>query len=494
MRLPALLLAATALIASPAVAQSDDETAQGDVSLTIYNGNVALVQDVRQMSFPAGRSRQEFPDVSAQIRAETVSFNAPGTAIIEQNFDYDLLTPRKMMEKAVGQDITIIRINPATGAETRERAHVLSANQGVVLRIGNRIEVLRDDNLPTRVIFDRVPSNLRARPTLSVTVDSNRSGLRPTSISYLTPGLSWSADYVALFDEAKGSIDVQGWITLANNTGTTFHNADVLMVAGDMNTNMPGRRGIPPPPPPRPNAGRPGTEAGTRDRLGDFYLYPLDKRTTVANAQTKQVSFLDTQGARAEKRYEFVVPWRMSMDTPQNAFSVIKFDNSSSGGLGDQLPAGTVRVYLRDAAGQPQFIGESRIDHTPMGSELALRTGQAFDIMVDADVISRDVISSDEWESYRRYRIHQDGVAREVRVDRNLRYYRTTMRYTLTNAKPTPVTVDLLQAGLDSGWRDVRIVEETLPGRQINVDQRLYEVPVPAEGETVLTVTYATPY
>ena len=481
-----------ALSAVPSFAQSvadPDSTAQGDVSLTIYNNGVALVQDERRLSFPVGRSRLEFPDVSAQIRAETVSFAAPGTAIVEQNFDYDLLTPRKLIEKAVGQDITIVRLNPATGAETRERAHVLSANQGVVLRIGDRIEVLRDDNLPTRVIFDRVPPNLRARPTLSVTVESDRAGARPTQIRYLTPGLGWSADYVTLFDEGSGTIDMQGWITLSNNTGTTFHNADVLMVAGDMNTRQPGGR-----PTPRANIGRPGTEAGTRERLGDYYLYPLANRTTVANAQTKQVSFLDVQGARAEKRYEFTVPWQATMEEPQNAFSVIKFDNGSGGGLGDQLPAGTVRVYMRDAQGQPQFIGESRIDHTPMGSELALRTGEAFDVMIDADVIARDVISSDEWETYRRYRIQEDGEVREVQVDRNLRYWKTTMRYTLTNARPNPVTVDLLQAGLGGWWRDTRIVSESVPGTQRNVDQRLYEVVVPGEGETVVTVTYATPY
>ncbi|WP_265530715.1 DUF4139 domain-containing protein [Sphingomicrobium marinum] len=481
------MIAAFAVLAAPASAQ--DESAQGDVSLTIYNGNVALVSDVRQLSFPAGRSRQEFPDVSAQIRAETVSFAAPGTAIVEQNFDYDLLTPRKLIEKAVGQTITIVRINPATGGETRERATVLSANQGVVLQIGDRIEILRDDNLPTRVIFDRVPPNLRARPTLSVTVESDRSGRRPTQIRYLTPGLGWSADYVALFDERANAIDVQGWITLTNNTGTTFHNANVLMVAGDMNQNEQMRRGMP-----RSNPGRPGTEAGDRERLGDFYLYPLENRTTVANAQTKQVSFLDVQGARAEKRYEFTVPWRMSMDQPQSAFSVIKFDNSSSGGLGDQLPAGTVRVYMRDTQGQPQFIGASQIDHTPMGSELALRTGEAFDVQVQSQVVSREVISSDEWETYRRYRIHEDGQVREIRVDRTLRYYKTTMRYTITNARPEAVTVDLLQAGLGGWWRDVRIVNESLPGTQRNVDQRLYEVPVAAEGETVLTVTYATPF
>lgn len=230
------ILAATAFgaLATAALAQEtpDGPSAQGDLAVTIYNNDQALVQDVRQLDIAKGRSRIEFPDVSARIRPETLSFAADGAGIIEQNFDFDLLTPGKLMEKAIGQTITLIRTNPATGAETRERAKVLSTAGGVVVQIGNRIEVLRDDGLPVRAVFDRVPPNLRARPTLSVTVDSNRGGRRPASIRYLTGGLGWSADYVALYDEGKGTIDMQGWVTLTNQTGTTFHNSDTVLVAG----------------------------------------------------------------------------------------------------------------------------------------------------------------------------------------------------------------------------------------------------------------------
>ena len=187
-----------------------DATAQGDVSITIYNGGESLVQDIRQLPISAGRSRIEFPDVSARIKPETLSFAAANAAIVEQNFDFDLLTPTKLMEKAIGQTITLIRTNPATGAETRERATVLSTAGGVVVKIGDRIEVLRDDGLPVRAIFDRVPPNLRARPTLSVVVDSSAAGTRPAAIRYLTEGLGWDADYVALFDEASNRVDMQG--------------------------------------------------------------------------------------------------------------------------------------------------------------------------------------------------------------------------------------------------------------------------------------------
>jgi hypothetical protein len=479
-------------VAGPALGQSS----QGDVAITIYNNDLALVQDVRQIAIPAGRSRQEFADVSAQIRAETVSFAAADTAIAEQNFDYDLLSPGKLMEKAVGQNVTIVRVNPATGAEVREVAKVLAANGGVVLQIGTRIEVLRDDGLPVRVIFDKVPENLRARPTLSITLESRRAGVRPAKLTYLTPGLAWKSDYVALFDESAGRIDVQGWITLTNSSGTTYANADVLMVAGapndgnNYNGNYRSYR-----PPAASDLVRAGTESGgARPRLGDYYLYPLTERTTIANAQTKQVSFLDVQGAAAAKAYHFTVGWMQTIETPTSVATVLNFSNSRAGGLGTQLPAGTVRVYIRDAQGAPQFIGESGIGHTPMGSEIAIRTGEAFDVRVKSAVTKREKITKDEWEKTARYRItdSRDGT-RVVEVEANPVFNRTTMTYTLTNARPTPAVVNLVQSGLD-GYRETRIVEESIRGEQVSINDRLYRVTVPANGETVVTATFDTRY
>jgi len=472
----ASFLGGTAALAQPAPSAPPQTlgtggSAQGDIAITIYNDNLALVQDTRQMAIPAGRSRQEFPDVSAQIRSETVSFAAPDTGIVEQNFDYDLLTPSKLMEKAVGKTVTIVRFNPATGAEVREQAKILSTNGGAVLQIGSRIEVLRDDGLPVRVIFDQVPSNLRARPTLSVSVESTRPGVRPATLTYLTPGVGWRADYVASFDEAARKIDVQGWITLSNTTGTSFENADVVMVAGTPNKvnarNYGGNDyddGA--------TVRQAGTESGTRGRLGDYYLYPLAERTTIANAQTKQVSFLDVQGAAARKAYEVRIASFETIAAPRSADTVLKFSNSRAGGLGDQLPSGIVRVYIKDKRGQPQFIGEHAIPHTPMGSELAIRTGSAFDVAVKVLAEKREKLED------------------EKKVTR----WRTTMRYTLTNARPEAVTVDLSQANLDWSWIDTRVVSESLKSERESSDSVLWHVPVPANGETELTATFITRY
>ena len=369
------------------------------------------------------------------------------------------------MEKAVGQTVTIVRVNPATGAETREQALVLATNGGVVLKIGERIEVLRDDGLPVRVIFDHVPENLRARPTLSVTVDAARAGARPATLNYLTPGLGWRADYVALFDEAAGRIDVQGWITLTNTTGTTFADAETVLVAGTpaQVSSDDGNNRIYRPRPDRATMEQAGTESGTRERLGDYYLYPLAQRTTIANQQTKQVSFLDVSGAPAEHGYEYRLSWMQTVEQPASAQTVYRFSTSANGGLGDQLPAGIVRFYTRDKRGSPQFIGESRIDHTPMGSTLSLATGDAFDVKVKSVVEKRERINTFRWQ--------------------------TSMRYSLTNALPRPVIVHLIQDGL---WGDTRIVAESQKSDRTSADTADWAVTVPANGKADVTATFDT--
>ncbi|WP_296674955.1 DUF4139 domain-containing protein [Novosphingobium sp.] len=477
------------------LAQSAAPSAQGDLSVTIYNNDQALVHDEREVNLPIGKSRQDFPDVSARIRPETVTLSGEGFGIIEQNFDYDLLTPAALMQKAVGQTITLLRTNPATGAETRERAQVLAANGGVVLKIGERIEVLRDDGLPVRVIFDSIPPNLRARPTLSVTVDAKRGGTRPLALSYLTPGLGWKSDYVTLFDEKSGKLDMQGWITLTNSTGTTFQNARILMIAGDVGQTQQNYGGYNSRPV-RPRGNVAGTESGGA-QLGDLHIYPIEGRTTIANAQTKQVSFLNAEGVPARKGYEYRANWLTNAEEAQSAASVLKFSSARAAGIGAALPAGTVRVYMRDTKGQAQFVGESAIPHTPGGSSLAIRTGDAFDVKVQPVVDKREAITSDEWVKYSRWKVtYPDGTVKEGYAEYPKSYWRTQVRYVVTNARDVPVTVDVVQTGLHQWWwwYDLRVPEESITGQQDSADSRHWEVPVPANGKTELTVTYLTPW
>ncbi len=463
---PALAGAQTAPVPQDAAAPAAPRSGQGDVAVTIYNNDLALIRDTRQLTLPRGRGRQDFADVSAAIRPETVTLTTTGASVVEQNFDYDLLSPQKLMDKAVGQTVTLVRTNPATGAESREEARVLANNGGTIVQIGSRIEVL--DRNAGRVIFPTLPPNLRARPTLSVTLDSASAGARPATLTYLSRGLGWKADYVALFDEKLGKLDVQGWITLTNTSGTTFNEAKTLLVAGSVGSEEDNRPqyygGGPRYAQPRGNQA--GTETANREQLGDFYLYPLAERTTIADAQTKQVSFLDVSGAPAAKAYFYRNAWLATQSEAQSVDTVLKFSSSRDGGLGDALPAGTVRVYMRDARGTPQFIGESAIPHTPMGSRLALKTGEAFDVKILPVVEKREEISDRRW--------------------------RTTMRYTLTNARASEAMVEVAQAGLDRWWHDTRIVQESQPSERPTADEAVWQVRVPANGSTSVTATFDT--
>ncbi|MFI4976461.1 MAG: DUF4139 domain-containing protein [Caulobacterales bacterium] len=456
------LLFATTVLAAAGTARAADPPG---LSVTIYNANLALIEDARSLDIAKGRQKLEFKDVSSAIRPETVTLSAEGVSIVEQNFDFDLLTPSKLMEKAVGQDVRIVRTNPGNGHEVTETATVLAANEGVVLRIGDRIEVLRDDGVPTRVIFDKVPDNLRARPTLSVTVDSDRAGPRLATLSYLTTGLAWKADYVALFDEKAGKLDLQGWITLTNQSGTSFVDADTQLVAGNVSVGgqtqpyyqtYNGIQGV----------RRAGSEArtGPGEQLGEYYIYHLPERTTVAQNQTKQVSFLDAQGVSAHKVYQWVAEGFVSADNPSSASVVVDFANSTAGGLGAGLPAGTIRVYQRDAEGEPKFVGENEIGHVPQGSELAVKIGDAFDVTV------KPTLTADE----------------KVTKTRS----RYSMTYLIRNARSEPVTVELRQGGI---WgRDTKVVQESLPSRKIDAFTLGWSVPVAANGSTTLTAQVET--
>jgi hypothetical protein len=294
-------------------------------------------------------------------------------------------------------------------------------------------------------------------------VIGGHAGSRQATLSYLTPGLGWSADYVALYNESDGKIDVQGWVTLSNSSGVTYDNAQTLLVAGSPSLAGAVPRSNIYRSQPRATLQQAGTESGGRERLGDYYLYPLAERTTIANLQTKQVSFLDVHGVPAEHSYEYRNQWLGTSETPQSAKSIYSFSTSAHLGLGDQLPAGILRFYLRDKRGDPQFIGESRIDHTPMGSTLSLATGDAFDVKVRAVVEKRTRLSTSDWQS--------------------------DMRYELTNALPQPVTVKLLQEGL---WGDSSIKAESQKSTRRSAGTAEWAVTVPANGKASLTASFDT--
>lgn len=361
---------------------------QQSIAVTIYNEDLALVKDARKVSLESGTNRLALRDVSARMRPETAqlrSLSYPGSFdLLEQNFDFDLLTPAKLLEKYVGRTVRVVKTHPTTGAETVETAQVLAASSGVVLKMGDRIET----GVPGRIVFDGVPPNLRDRPTLVTELQNRRTGAQTLELSYLTGGLSWQVDYVAELNADDSALDLNGWVTLSNRSGTAYPNAKLQLVAGDVNrvkeefrlakSDRAVMSGV---------AAAPSPMA--QESLFEYHLYTLNRPTTLADNQTKQVALLNATGVAVKK--ELLLNgsdyyYRAGVgDIGQKlkASVYVEFSNSESARLGQPLPKGVVRVYKRDRAGNAQFVGEDRIDHTPRNEKVRLHLGDAFDVTAD---------------------------------------------------------------------------------------------------------------
>lgn len=435
---------------------------QAALAVTVYNGDLALVKDTRRLALPAGEQTLELRDVSAQIRPETALLRvADGKPIrlLEQNFDFDLLTPAKLLEKYVGREVRVLRTHPTTGADSTETATVLAAGEGVVLRIGNRIET----GVPGRLVFDAVPDNLRDRPTLAVTLDSAGAGRRALELSYLTGGLTWQADYVAELAEDEGNLALSGWVTLTNRSGTAYRNARLQLVAGDVHRVQDAMR-----------RGQAAEVLAAAERaapmreepLLDYHLYTLERPTTLSHNQTKQVALLTAGGVPARKAYRLegephVYQMRVDPHDRRRPVAVtLDFDNRAPA-LGRPLPGGVVRVYTRDRAGSLQFVGEDRIEHTPRDQPVTLRLGNAFD--VTARRVQTDYEEGTGWGGLRRG-------------------YETAHRIMLANATENPVTVAVLEP-LPGEWK---ILRESAAHEKIAAGLARWEVEVDAGSEAQL--------
>ena len=384
----AAALAAQAVTLGAATERPSTLADQQSVAVTIYNENLALIKDTRRIALEHGANRLALREVSGQMRPETASLRSlshPGSlALLEQNFDFDLLTPAKLLEKNVGRNVRIVRLHPTTGAEIIENATVLAATGGVVLRIGDRIET----GIPGRIIYDGVPANLRDRPTLVSELTSARAGQQTMELSYLSGGLSWKADYVAELNAADAALELNGWVTLTNKSGTTYPNAKLQLVAGDVNRVRDELRQVARMEVARASAGAPASQM-RQEALFEYHLYTLPRATTIADNQTKQVALLSAGQVPVAK--ELVLQgsdyyYRSSIGNVGQKMKVgvfVQFENKESSRLGIPMPKGVVRVYKKDSAGNAQFVGEDRIDHTPRNEKLRLKLGDAFDITAD---------------------------------------------------------------------------------------------------------------
>ena len=434
------VLAAALVLPGGATAQEERRVVAGadarqSVNLTVYNNNLALVRETRRVELPNGTFVLRYEDVAKAVRPETVyirdASDPAAVTVLEQNYRYDVLTPSRLLELYVGEDLTLVRENPANGQETRVQANLLStgsvpqSNYGYYDPYGyggyyaqpSYVDpgsaVYRTDEGITfgdvgRIVFPSVPDTFVARPTLEWLLKST-GGVRTIEATYLTYGLSWQSDYVLVLSEDERKGDLAGWVTLRNDAGITLKDVRLQLVAGDVQIEPQyggyyggygygyGRMG-----------GGYGAGGFAEEGMFEYHLYTLGRNTDVADREQKQIQLLGVDGIPMEKKfrlqgdsYYFVGEYGAPMENLQVGVFV-EFVNAQSAGLGVALPAGVIRVYKADSSGAQQFIGEDRIQHTPREERVELRLGNAFDIAAERKQTDFEILSSNlyetEWE------------------------------------------------------------------------------------------------
>jgi hypothetical protein len=464
--LPALGAAASAAGAPRVATTAADRTA---VAVTVYNDGRGLVREERVLDLPAGSSELQFVDVAQKIEAPTVHvavLEGGRVGVLEQNYEYDLLSPAKLLEKFVGKTLILVqqRMKDSSTVEEETPAKLLSTNGGTVWEMGGRIVT----NPPyTRLTFPSVPDNLIARPTLVWLVDAAGAGRRKLEAAYLTGGMRWHADYVLALDPSEAKGGLQGWVTVENQSGVGFEDARLKVVAGDVHraqvAPVPQTLGF-------AKADRVVAAGMKEEGLFEYHLYTLDRPTTLKDNQTKQVQLLDAPSFSVGKDYVlrgsngyYRSVWGRE-DVPEKVQVFLLFKNAEANGLGMPLPKGIVRVYKRDAGGSPQFIGEDSIDHTPKDEEVRLEMGNAFDLSAERKQTDFKRIASDVYES-----------AFEIR---------------LRNHKEGPVTIRVIEP-IGGDWT---MLQSSHPFKKTGAFEAESDVPVAPGQEAVLTYRVRVTY
>ena len=463
------MIAGALLAAHPGWAAPPEEVVstaadQQGVALTIYNDDLALVKDARRVRLGRDGNQLAWREVSAQMRPETAQLRNVSTPggfrLLEQNFDFDLLTPQKLLEKYVGREVAVIRSHPTTGVETRETATVLATNGGVVLKFADRIET----GVPGRLAFSGVPDTLRDRPTLVISLVNPTAGPQNLELSYLTGGLSWRADYVAELNAGDDRLDLNGWVTLTNQSGAAYRDAKLQLVAGDLNRvreERPLTREV------MAMAAKAADAEMQQEALFEYHLYTLQRPTTLAENQTKQVALMSAMRVPVKK--EFLLTGQNYYYSGQHGDLGQKlkvgvfaeFDNRGEG-LGIPLPRGVIRVYKKDSQGNAQFVGEDRIDHTPKNETVRLKLGDAFDVTADR---------------------RQTDFKKLAGTGRYNYVYESAYEIVLKNAKPEAVTVTVREP-MPGDWT---MVSESQPHAKAASGTAEWKVKVPADGRTTLS-------
>jgi hypothetical protein len=415
----------TASNTAPPTTTSKDQV---ELSVTVYNSNIALVRDVRQIHLQPGVSALRFEDVAASINPATVHFgsltNPEKLNVVEQNYEYDLLDPQKLLQKYVGREITFVRQVQEAGATkwVETKALLLADNSGPVWKIGDEIVTgISADSYR----FPDLPENLYSRPTLIWTLDNRGPGAQRVEASYLTNNMNWSADYVLTVGRDEKAADLNGWVTLANNSGVAYANARLQLVSGEVHR-------VEPPAGDRlygevaaMSKAVPAPQAFERENFSEYHLYTLDRHTSIENHESKQISLLTATNVPVEKYlaveglpYYYRNPQGIGNSIPQPVKVYYRFQNEDRAGLGMPLPAGTVRVYQPDSKGGVQFVGEDGIKHTPKDENVRIYVGDAFDVVCERKQTDYKRLAANlsEMEYQITLRNHKDGpVTVEVR-------------------------------------------------------------------------------
>lgn len=384
---------------------STTEKDQVDLAVTVYNSNLALVRDVRQIHLGSGVFPLKFEDVAAAINPTTVHFRSltdPAKLnVVEQDYEYDLLDPQKLLQKYVGREVTLIHQEKEAGSTKwiETKALLLADNNGPVWKLGNEIVTgMGADSFR----FPELPGNLYSRPTLVWTLDNRGADSQRVEASYLTGNMNWSADYVLTVARDEKKADLDGWVTLANNSGVEYRDAKLQLVAGQIHQAAQ-------PPIPMAKAVNESLQAAppqfAQEAFSEYHLYTLERRTSIQNNESKQISLLGATGVSVEKQlvvegqtYYFRNRQGIGNAVPQPVKIFYRFKNAQSSSLGMPLPAGTVRVYQADSKGGVQFVGEDRINHTPKDEQVRIYVGNAFDMVCERKQTDYKKIAGDTYE------------------------------------------------------------------------------------------------
>ena len=363
---------------------SDDQTG---VAVTIYNVNLGLVKDQRKISLGKGIGELRFMDVAAQIIPTSVSIRSlvdpKSLQILEQNYEYDLLNPQKLLDKYVGKEVKLYYKNPYTEREEIVTAILLSNNGGPIFKIGDEITF----GHPGRIIFPELPDNLISKPTLVLLLENSLSNPQKIEASYLTNGINWRADYVVTLNDKDDRADLSGWVTIDNKSGATYQNAKLKLVAGDVNRmrdeleykdkmfEVAAREAL---------VAKPQFK---QEEFFEYHIYTLQRSATIKDNQTKQISLVTADGIPVKKEllyYGAPSYYRSQYGevmSNQKVGVFVEIANKKDHNLGIPLPKGTIRVYKHDTEGSLQFVGEDAIDHTPKDEKVRIKLGDAFDVV-----------------------------------------------------------------------------------------------------------------